>query len=90
MSSFFLVEVYNAYMNSNPSSTDIHLGLINSVSSWITSDSASDEKSGQNEITLTNTLSQHFISDQSPLSNIGSSVVDTANNYAAAMQAISA
>jgi hypothetical protein len=56
MSSYFLVEVYNAYMQSNPASTDITLGLINSESSWITSAAAADEKSGQNNINITITV----------------------------------
>lgn len=90
-SSAFMATVENAYMTycSGDSNQEL-LGLVTSYSSLLSAAGQSDEQSGQTVISTLNTLSQHFESDQGPLANASTTILDAANNFSSAMQSISA
>jgi hypothetical protein len=85
----FMLTVYNAYMNSSPSSKDPRLAIINSETSLLSSAGSADEKTTENGINLTNNLGQHSQS-ASPLNNISSSLTDLLNSGSSAISQITA
>ena len=90
-SSAFMATVENAYMKyCSKDKNQQLLGLITSYSSLLSAAGQSDEQSGQTVISTLNTLSQHFESDQGPLANASTTILDAANNFSSAMQSISA
>lgn len=92
-SSSFMTLVYSTYMNNESSDQDTNstsLALISSCGNLIASAAQADEQPGQNAISTLNTLSQHFQTDQGPLSSATTTILDGVNNYSSAMQSISA
>lgn len=92
-SSSFMTLVYSTYMKNESSNQDTNstsLALISSCGNLIASAAQADEQPGQNAISTLNTLSQHFQTDQGPLSSATTTILDGVNNYSSAMQSISA
>lgn len=93
LSSAFMTQVEGAYetwLSGQPSTTNNQVNLLTNYTSLIQAAAQAGEQTGQNGITLLNNLSQHFETDQGPVSQATSTLLDGYNNYSSSLSQISA
>ncbi len=93
-SSAFMTQVYSVYgawRQAHPKSKlPNEIPMISNFTNLLQAAAQAGEQTGQNGITLLNSLAQHFETDQGPVSQATSTLLDGYNNYSSAMSQISA